>query len=710
MSFKNGELHTLAAVGSCLLTAGLGVALYVFTDDAKAEASVPQLEDLEAIEASIATRKKPAKLPQKKTQEAPPEPVADKVNRSATEMPDPPKEKPPQDPKIDPNDPLKNVKRRGETETDSPTGPATEESGAFKRRRARLRRRDEGPPVPPARGARHQRCLGVPKILSATNAAVGCLHLTADGKISKTKLEGSGDSQLDQSVEAALKKVETKRNTNPEPMPPTSSSSQPPGGYASSSVTVAHRVALALVVAAIATGALGSVAHAQEPKGGVVIGRQRAEAHALSDRGPDEPGRRCRRLARDRHGRLVRPGRGRRVQSARPAGFLADLKAEGLGIDPKRWKDGGAYGVIKYRVTAGDVEFRLYEVSKNGTPSLTKTYPRRGDLRQIAHRWCNEVVKYYTGEPGFFGSKIAFAVKAKTGNGIYAMDFDGANAYSVSKNSSTNMFPSWSPTGRADRVHVLHAQQPGPLHRSGGRGAAQAGLEAPRHEHRRLLVAGRQQGRADALKGRQPGHLRHQHLRRCGDPAAHERQGDRYVAGVVAGWQPDRVRLGPQRRPQIFVVPAAGGAARQVSKIGSYNTTPTWSPRAGKQILAYTTRDGGTYDIAQRSTSCRVRWCGSRRTRAATRSPRSRRTAARSPSRAPVRVCSSRTRRDRQGREGLEWLGDRRRLGPGAQGLSHCGATPRRAWARARARARRRSRSLAPLVRPDRGTRAGART
>ena len=33
-----------------------------------------------------------------------------------------------------------------------------------------------------------------------------------------------------------------------------------------------------------------------------------------------------------------------------------------------------------------------------------------------------------------------------------------------------------------------------------------------------------------------------------------------------------------------------------MSKNGNYNTTPTWSPRAGTRIVAYTTRDGN-YDI-----------------------------------------------------------------------------------------------------------------
>ncbi|TMQ02644.1 MAG: hypothetical protein E6J91_50845 [Deltaproteobacteria bacterium] len=124
-----------------------------------------------------------------------------------------------------------------------------------------------------------------------------------------------------------------------------------------------------------------------------------------------------------------------------------DLKAEGLIIDPQKWKDVGAFGVIKYRASPTEIEFRLYEISKGTTSVLGKTYPRKGDTRSITHRFCNEVVKYYTGELGFFGSKIAFTAKGRTASAIYAMDFDGANAYPVSNNSSQNILPAWAPSG-----------------------------------------------------------------------------------------------------------------------------------------------------------------------------------------------------------------------------------------------------------------------
>lgn len=218
MSFKDGEMHTLALIGAVALSAALGGGLYGFSGEAKAESAAPQLQDLEAIEASIATRKKPAKLPQKKTQEAPPEPQVDKVNRDADKLPDPLKDKPPTDPKIDPNDPLKNVKRR-DVDDNTPPGKPTEDVGAFNDNERGFADETKGHPFFQRVARDINDAWEFPKILSATNAAVGCLHITSDGKIAKTKLEKSGENQLDQSVEEALKKVETKRNNNPEPVP-----------------------------------------------------------------------------------------------------------------------------------------------------------------------------------------------------------------------------------------------------------------------------------------------------------------------------------------------------------------------------------------------------------------------------------------------------------------------------------------------------------
>ncbi|HWO24979.1 MAG TPA: hypothetical protein VNO30_39840 [Kofleriaceae bacterium] len=360
---------------------------------------------------------------------------------------------------------------------------------------------------------------------------------------------------------------------------------------------IAYRVATALAVAAIAAGAPGSVARADEPKGGVVIdvnSPKRTLYPIAIPMSPESDATASREVATVASFDLGLAGVFKVLD---PAGFLADLKAEGLGVDPKKWKDAGAYGVIKYRVTPGEVEFRLYEVAKGATPSLTRTYPRKGDLRQLTHRWCNEVVKYYTGEAGFFGSKIAFAVKAKPGNAIYAMDFDGANAFSVSRNSSTNMFPAWSPSG-AQIAYTSYMRNNPDLYV----GPAAGGRPKQISKHRGMNTGASwsPDGRQIALTLSKDGSPDIYIINAADGSVVRQLTKDKAIDTSPA-WSPDgsQIAFVSDRAggPQIYVVPSGGGGARQVSRVGSYNTTPAWSPRPGKQILAYTTRDGATYDI-----------------------------------------------------------------------------------------------------------------
>jgi TolB protein len=280
-----------------------------------------------------------------------------------------------------------------------------------------------------------------------------------------------------------------------------------------------------------------------------------------------------------------------------PAGFLADLKAEGLTIDPAKWKDVGAFGVVKYRATASEIEFRLYEISKGANSVLSKVYPRKGDTRTLAHRFCNEVVKYYTGESGFFGSKIAFTAKGGTTSAIYAMDFDGANAYKVSNNSSQNILPAWSPTGgqiaytsfmrNNPDLYVAPAGGGRPNKLSGQRGMNTGAAWSP--DGKQIAVTLSKDGNPEI------------YVINATDGSVIRRITNDRAIDTSPAWSPDGGQLAfvsdRNGGPQIFVVSAAGGAARQVSFNGSYNTTPTWMPKAGKHVIAYTTRDGNTYDI-----------------------------------------------------------------------------------------------------------------
>jgi len=269
-----------------------------------------------------------------------------------------------------------------------------------------------------------------------------------------------------------------------------------------------------------------------------------------------------------------------------PAGFLADLKTEGLSIEAQKWKDVGAYGVIKYKASADSIDFKLYEVSKGNKPSLEKTYKRTGtSTRAIVHKWCNEVVKYYTGEPGFFGSKIAFTSKGKGTSAIMAMDFDGNSVYSVSNNSSTNILPSWSPTGgqiaytsfmRANPdLYVAPSGGGRPKKLSAQRGMNTGASWSP--DGSKLAVTLSKDGNPEI------------YVINASDGSVVSRLTNNKAIDTSPAWSPDgsQIAFVSDRNggPQIFVMPASGGSAKQVSFNGSYNTTPTWSPNPGTHIL-----------------------------------------------------------------------------------------------------------------------------
>jgi TolB protein len=282
-----------------------------------------------------------------------------------------------------------------------------------------------------------------------------------------------------------------------------------------------------------------------------------------------------------------------------PQGFLANLQAEGLSIEPQKWKDVGALGVIKFKATPTEIEFRLYFVADGANAKLTKKYPRAGtNTRTIVHRWCNEVVKFYTGQPGFFGSKIAFTAKGKRSSAILAMDFDGANAYSITNNSSNNILPAWSPSG-GQIVYTSFMRNNPDLYLTGAGGGRPKKLSS--HTGMNTGAAWSPDGSKIALTLSKDGSNPEIYVISASDGSILTRITNDRAIDTSPAWSPDGSQLAfvsdRNGAPQIFVVSASGGSPRQVSFNGNYNTTPTWSPNPKKRLLAYTTRDGGRYDI-----------------------------------------------------------------------------------------------------------------
>lgn len=285
-----------------------------------------------------------------------------------------------------------------------------------------------------------------------------------------------------------------------------------------------------------------------------------------------------------------------------PASFLANLPAEQLTINPPDWRNVGAEGVIKARATAygSDVrlELRLFEVARGDAPVLSKDY--RGPIaqaRQLAHQFANDVVKYYTGEDGFFASRITFA--GDTGRkrrDIFTMDWDGWGVQQLT-HASQNILPTWSSSGAeiAYTSFINGKTDLFALPAGGGRPrllSARPGLNmgaAWSPDGRKLAVTLSKDGNSEIYLLSPTGQI----LKRL----TNERGID-----TSPTWSPDGTRIAfvsdRHGNPQIWLMAADGSGQRKLTRRGTYNQTPAWTPRRDAPLIAFCARDEkGAYDI-----------------------------------------------------------------------------------------------------------------
>jgi TolB protein len=285
-----------------------------------------------------------------------------------------------------------------------------------------------------------------------------------------------------------------------------------------------------------------------------------------------------------------------------PASYLANLAAEQLTINAQDWRNVGASGVIKARATAygSDVkyEFRLFEVARGDAPVLSKDY--RGataQARQLAHEFANEVVKYYTGEEGFFASQVTFAADTgKKRRDIFVMDWDGYGPHAITSHSQ-NILPSWAPSGNEIAFTSFSAGKPDlyavPI--SGGKprvisarpGLNMSGAFSP--DGQRIAVTLSQDGNSEIYLLNREGSI----LKRLTNTA---------FIDTSPTWSPDGSRIAfvsdRHGSPQIWVMSADGSGQTKITRRGNYNQEPSWCPRKDVPLIAFSARDEKmAYDV-----------------------------------------------------------------------------------------------------------------
>ena len=281
---------------------------------------------------------------------------------------------------------------------------------------------------------------------------------------------------------------------------------------------------------------------------------------------------------------------------------LANLQAEGLGINPQDWRNVGAEGVSKIRITPMGsevkVECRLFEVGKGDVPVLSKDYRAQANsLRGAVHSWAGEIVRYYTNEDPFFNSRIVFSAGAgKMRRDLVEMDWDGVGAFPITR-TSQNILPSWSPnaTEVAFTSYLLGKPDLYVMSSTGGKPRAistRPGLN--------MGAAFSPDGSKIAATLSQDGNSEIYILSR--DGAVIRRLTNNTFIDTSPTWSPDGSKLAfvSDRfgSPQIWTMNADGSNQQRLTRRGNYNQTPRWSPRKDQNLIAFTARDEKyNYDI-----------------------------------------------------------------------------------------------------------------
>ncbi len=255
------------------------------------------------------------------------------------------------------------------------------------------------------------------------------------------------------------------------------------------------------------------------------------------------------------------------------------------------------WGALVLRQRDLVLEARAFD-GKTGRHVAGKRYigtPRT--LRLMVHRFADELVFRYTGEPGVAQTRIVYVAEGRVRadaspeavKELHVMDADGANDGPLTADRTLNLWPRWSPDGRwiayttyrdgTPKIMLLDMQTarrqvlvdfPGlnlsPAWAAGGAMLAFATSKDGSTEIYTVDRAGRR-------------------FRRLTEHPAENFSPTWSSSGRELAFVSDRVGS-----PQVYLMDAEGGHQRRLTFEGLYNTAPAWSPKG--DWIAYVCRFG----------------------------------------------------------------------------------------------------------------------
>lgn len=280
------------------------------------------------------------------------------------------------------------------------------------------------------------------------------------------------------------------------------------------------------------------------------------------------------------------------------ADVAGTLVARGGSVNYEGWVAFGTQYLVTGALNGATILVGVHDVAGR-RPIFTREYPMPspGDskFRAYVHAISNDVIKELTGEPGMALTKIAFASRRRHEKEIYVADYDGFNAYAVTRTDTINLTPAWSKSG--DRICYTTFERGNPDLFCVGSGG---GSSTPIATFRGLNIAPAwsPDGRKLAMTLTKDGNPEIYAL----DVGARKLTRLTYNLGIdtAPSWSPqgNAIVFESDRAggPQIYLMDATGSNVRRISFETRDNHSPAWSPK-GDLIAFVGKRGGGEFQI-----------------------------------------------------------------------------------------------------------------
>ncbi|MBL0062779.1 MAG: PD40 domain-containing protein [bacterium] len=212
--------------------------------------------------------------------------------------------------------------------------------------------------------------------------------------------------------------------------------------------------------------------------------------------------------------------------------------------------------------------------------------------RDAAHEIAAWITRMLTGEEGSFLSQIAFVVKTGQNKDLWIMDWDGANARSLTRDQTLNMSPTWAPDGKTLYFTSFRNGDADIYRYDLAAGKVKPFVQTPRTDSAPAVSL---DGQWVAYGSSEAGNFEVYRIRPDGSQKTQLTFNSR--DDTSPSWSPTGRELvftsDRSGQPQIYVMDFDGVNARRLTGSGVYNETARWSPRG--DLIAFCSRESDLY-------------------------------------------------------------------------------------------------------------------